>query len=62
MIVLGGPLGGAASLVDGVRRAVDRYAQPATARAVEVRSAELGERAGIVGAVAMAVAMATAAD
>lgn len=62
VIVLGGPLGGAASLVDGVRRAVDRYAQPATARAVEVRSAELGERAGIVGAVAMAVAMATAAD
>ncbi|MBS2937421.1 ROK family transcriptional regulator [Nocardioides sp. J2M5] len=62
MIVLGGPFGAASSVVEGVRRALDRYAQPATAGAVEVRSAELGERAGIVGAVALAVAMATAGE
>ena len=62
MIVIGGPLGGAASVVDAVRRAVDRYAQPATAEAVEVTSGELGERAEIMGAVTMAVAMVTAGD
>jgi predicted NBD/HSP70 family sugar kinase/biotin operon repressor len=58
MLVIGGPLGSAASLVDGVRAAVDRYAQPNTAAAVRVVSAALGERAEITGAVTMAVARA----
>jgi predicted NBD/HSP70 family sugar kinase len=62
MIVIGGPLGGAGSVVEGVRHAVDRYAQPATAEAVEVTSGELRERAEIMGAVTMAVAMVTAGD
>lgn len=62
MIVIGGPLGASASVVDGVRKAVDRYAQPATAEAVEVTSGELAERAEVMGAVTMAVAMVTAGD
>ena len=62
MIVLGGLLGGAGSVVDGVRHAVDRYGQPATAHAVEVTSGELGDRAEVIGAVTMAVAMVTAGD
>ncbi len=62
VVVLGGTLGRAAPVVDGVRRAVDRYAQPATARALVVVPGELGERAEVVGAVTMALAMATATD
>nr|WP_301539385.1 ROK family protein [Nocardioides sp. zg-1308] len=62
MVVIGGPLGGAASVVEGVRRAVDRYAQPATAAALQVCPGRLGERAEVVGAVTMAVAMVTAGD
>jgi predicted NBD/HSP70 family sugar kinase/biotin operon repressor len=58
MLVIGGPLGSATSLVDGVRASVDRYAQPNTAAAVRVESAALGERAEITGAVAMAIARA----
>lgn len=62
MIVLGGALGRARSVVDGVRLAVDRYGQPATAAAVTVVPGELGERAEVVGAVTLAVAMATSGD
>lgn len=58
MLVIGGPLGSATSLVDGVRASVQRYAQPNTAAAVQVVSAALGERAEITGALAMAVARA----
>ncbi len=56
VIVLGGSLGGSAALRDGVRSAVDRYAQPETAAAVRVVAAELGDRAELVGAVALAIA------
>ena len=50
------------SLVDGVRAAVDRYAQPDTAAAVGVVAGELGDRAEVIGAVSLAVAMVTAGD
>lgn len=56
VIVLGGSLGASASLREGVRAAVDRYAQPDTADAVRVVAAQLGDRAELVGAVALAVA------
>jgi predicted NBD/HSP70 family sugar kinase/biotin operon repressor len=56
VIVLGGSLGASASLRDGVRAAVDRYAQPDTAAAVRVVAAQLGDRAELVGAVALATA------
>jgi predicted NBD/HSP70 family sugar kinase/biotin operon repressor len=62
MLVIGGPLGSATSLVDGVRASVDRYAQPNAAAAVRVVSAALGERAEITGAVAMAIARAALQD
>jgi predicted NBD/HSP70 family sugar kinase/biotin operon repressor len=55
-IVLGGSLGTSRSLAEGVRSAVDRYAQPDTAAAVRVLSAELGDRAEVVGAVSLAIA------
>jgi predicted NBD/HSP70 family sugar kinase len=52
-IVVGGDLGGAgAPLLDGVRDAIARYAQPAIAGAVTVLPAELGERAEVLGALA----------
>ena len=62
LLVIGGPLGSAPSLVAGVRESVDRYAQPNTAAAVRVVSAALGERAEITGAVAMAIARAALQD
>jgi predicted NBD/HSP70 family sugar kinase len=62
LLVIGGPLGSATSLVEGVRASVDRYAQPNAAAAVRVVSAALGERAEITGAVAMAIARAAVVD
>ena len=62
LLVVGGPLGSASSLVDGVRASVDRYDQPNAAAAVRVVSAALGERAEITGAVAMAIARAAVTD
>ncbi len=56
VIVLGGSLGASVALRDGVRAAVDRYAQPQTAAAVRVVAAELGDRAELVGAVALGIA------
>ena len=55
-IVLGGSLGTSPALADGVRAAVDRYAQPDTAAAVRVIAGELGDRAEVVGAVSLAIA------
>ena len=55
-IVLGGSLGTSGSLAEGVRAAVDRYAQPDTAGAVRVLAGELGERAEVTGAVSLAIA------
>lgn len=55
-IILGGELGTAgAPLVDGVRESIVRYAQPSTAEAVHVKSAWLGLRSEVLGAVAVAV-------
>jgi predicted NBD/HSP70 family sugar kinase/biotin operon repressor len=62
MLVIGGPLCSATSLLDGVRAAVDRYAQPNTAAAVRVAPAALGDRAEITGAIAMAIARAALAE
>ena len=55
-VVIGGPLGTSPSLVSGLRAAIDRYAQPDTAAAVRVVPGELGDRAEIVGTVALAIA------
>ena len=55
-IVLGGSLGTSPSLAEGVRAAVDRYAQPDTAAAVRVLAGELGSRAEVTGAVSLAIA------
>lgn len=55
-IILGGELGTAgAPLVDGVRESIVRYAQPSTADAVQIRSASLGLRSEVLGAVAVAI-------
>ena len=55
-IVVGGELSGAgAPLLDGIREGVDRYAQPGVAAAVEVKPAVLGERAEVLGALALVV-------
>ena len=55
-VVVGGSLGTSASLVAGIRASIDRYAQPDTAAAVQVVSGELGDRAEIIGTVALAIA------
>ncbi len=55
-VVVGGSLGTSASLVAGIRASIDRYAQPDTAAAVRVVSGELGDRAEIIGTVALAIA------
>jgi predicted NBD/HSP70 family sugar kinase len=59
-VVIGGSLGTSASLVAGIRASIDRYAQPDTAAAVRVVSGELGDRAEIIGTVALAVARVSA--
>ncbi len=56
LVVVGGSLGPSPSLVEGIRASIDRYAQPETAAAVRVVPGELGERAEVVGAVALAIA------
>ena len=54
-IVVGGDLAAAgAPLVDGVREAVDRFAQPGAAEAVRVTAGLLGERAEVLGALSLA--------
>ena len=54
-IILGGELSTVGSpLADGVRESIRRYAQPSSAAAVEVRTAELGLRSELMGAVAVA--------
>lgn len=56
LVVVGGTLGGAPSVVAGLRDAIDRYAQPDTAAALEVAAGALGVRSAVVGAVALAIA------
>jgi predicted NBD/HSP70 family sugar kinase len=55
-IVVGGDLAAAGhALLDPVREAVDRYAQPGAAQAVTVRPGVLGERAEVLGALALVI-------
>lgn len=56
LIVIGGLLGSvhATALTKGVREALDRSAQPAIARALDVAPAQLGLRAELVGAIVLA--------
>jgi predicted NBD/HSP70 family sugar kinase len=61
LVVVGGSLGASPSLITGLRGSIDRYAQPDTAVAVEVVAGELGDRAEVVGAVALAIATVAAA-
>jgi predicted NBD/HSP70 family sugar kinase len=56
LVVVGGSLGTSGSLIDGIRASIDRYSQPDTAAAVRVVPGELGDRAEVVGAVALAIA------
>ncbi len=56
-IVVGGELSAAGDpLLDGIRESIDRYALPAAAAAVEVRPGSLGERAELLGALALVIA------
>ncbi len=59
-VVVGGSLGASVALVAGVRGAIDRYAQPDAAEALDVVSGALGDRAEIVGALAVALAQVAA--
>ncbi|HYU83355.1 MAG TPA: ROK family protein, partial [Kribbellaceae bacterium] len=55
-IVIGGMLAGCGpTLLDAVRESVNRYAQPLIASDVKVVAGNLGERAEVLGAVAMAL-------
>ncbi len=55
-IVIGGELSSAGDpLFDGIRDGVHRYAQPGTARNLEVLRAALGERAEVLGALALVI-------
>ncbi len=56
-IIVGGALVGLAAepLLQGIRDTVDRYAQPGTAEAVDVRPGVLGERAEVLGALALVI-------
>ncbi len=53
-VVVGGIMGRSPALVDGVRQAVNRYAQPDIAAAMRVAPSALGERAELLGAIALA--------
>ena len=58
-LILGGELGTAgAPLVQGVEASLRRYAQPATAAALQVLTAALGMRAELTGALQTAASMA----
>jgi predicted NBD/HSP70 family sugar kinase len=50
-VIVGGPL--ADELVGGIREAIDRYALPSVAEALEVKAGVLGERAELLGALAL---------
>jgi predicted NBD/HSP70 family sugar kinase len=53
-VVVGGELGEAGEpLLDGIREAVDRFALPGAAEVVKVVHAQLGERAEVLGALAL---------
>jgi glucokinase-like ROK family protein len=55
-IILGGDLGpGLGPMLEGIRESVARYAQPAVAQAVEVMAGTLGDRAELLGALALVI-------
>ncbi|MDV6012441.1 ROK family transcriptional regulator [Haloechinothrix sp. LS1_15] len=54
-VVVGGEVGSSAALVRGIRDSVDRYAQPDAAAALRVATGELGDRAELMGALALAL-------
>ena len=55
-IIVGGELSTAGEpLFSGIRESVDRYAQPSAAQAVEVMPGMLGERAEVLGALALVI-------
>ncbi len=54
-IVVGGSLGSSPTLVDAIRRGVDRYAHPEAAASVDVVSGHFGGRAEIMGALSLAI-------
>jgi predicted NBD/HSP70 family sugar kinase len=56
IVVLGGELSMVGDpLLDGVRESIDRFAQPGIARDLRVLAGELGERAQLLGAAALAL-------
>jgi predicted NBD/HSP70 family sugar kinase len=58
-LIIGGELGAAGtSLLEGVEASVERYAQPATAAAIEILPASLGVRAELTGALHLAASLA----
>ena len=54
-VVVGGSFGAAPALLAGIRGALDRYSQPTTAAAITVLGGALGERAEVMGAIAVAL-------
>jgi predicted NBD/HSP70 family sugar kinase len=56
LLVIGGQLAtGGAPVLQGVRESIDQYALPAISQATTVRSAQLGIRSEVMGAVARAI-------
>jgi predicted NBD/HSP70 family sugar kinase len=56
-IIVGGDLSAVGDpLLAGIREAIDRYALPGAAEAVEVKAAVLGERAEVLGALSLVIA------
>ncbi|MBA0124389.1 ROK family transcriptional regulator [Haloechinothrix sp. YIM 98757] len=60
-VVVGGDIGPSPALVSGIRDSVDRYAQPDAAAALRVTAGELGDRAEVMGALALALNVSAAA-
>ena len=57
MVVVGGDLSTAGELLlDPLRESIDRYALPTATEQLEVVAGELGERANLLGALALAIA------
>jgi predicted NBD/HSP70 family sugar kinase len=59
VLVVGGRMGASHTLVDAIRSGVDRYAHPEAAASVRVVSGHFGERAEVMGALALAISRAS---
>lgn len=57
-VVVGGSLGTSPTLVEAIRAGVDRYAHPEAAASCEVVSGHFGERAEVIGSIALAISRA----